>query len=391
MVTQTIKEKRSYETIAYMSTLSGCTPSIREWFTTIDLKHSVTVDNDRERRVKPPLRPMFLNEPTAQQLQYRLKSQTAKSSSEWIKTGTYCNNPVLRKYVYYKNPIEHCLYDVGGERTNWSGRLREELKDLRLNLGPSLVEYRETQRMFIGAVQKIRDIYRTVRGRSTIGRRKKRAPCRLAGAHLATTYGVMPLVSDLYESVERLTSVLDDPLFRRFSVYSSRNGRYQENNSGMSVDGYWKVSERATVYVQLLPAYGKFTLGNPAEWIWEATTLSFVIDWIIPIGTWLSSLDALEGVKDLKGTVTRKEEWGHWGEILEWASLTYPISSDRMMDCKYAGHSRSVIHEIPLPPLRWEPTESFRAVVNGVALMVGLGEQCKSNRKSNPLDWATYG
>jgi hypothetical protein len=333
-----------------------------------------------------------LNAPTIQPKQYKLKSISAKSSSGWVNVGTYCNKPILKKFVYYRNPVETCLYDIGSERTNWSGRMREELKDLRLNLGPSLVEYRETRDMFVSAAVTIRDIYRKVRSGKFITKRRKKTPCRLAGAHLGMTYGVMPLVGDLFESVERLKSVLDDPLIKRISVYNSRQGRYSEESAGQKLDGYWKVSERATAYIRLIPNYGGFTLGNPAEWIWEAVTLSFVIDWMIPIGSWLSSLDALSGVEDLKGTVTRKEAWGHTGEILPWESLTYPIVADRRSQTDYESHERFVISDVPLPPFpSWEPTKSWRALVNGVALLVGMGDQCKKKGKSNPNDWATYG
>jgi len=43
-------------------------------------------------------------------------------------------------------------------------------------------------------------------------------------------------------------------------------------------------------------AFKRLGLLNPVAVLWEVVPLSFVVDWFIPIGTYLASLDAMAGV-----------------------------------------------------------------------------------------------
>jgi hypothetical protein len=45
-------------------------------------------------------------------------------------------------------------------------------------------------------------------------------------------------------------------------------------------------------------------LTNPLAIAWELVPFSFVLDWLVPVGTWLQSLDATLGVKFVGGCRT---------------------------------------------------------------------------------------
>jgi hypothetical protein len=49
-----------------------------------------------------------------------------------------------------------------------------------------------------------------------------------------------------------------------------------------------------------------FTTGNLAESLWAGTSLSFMVDWFWNFGGYLSSFNAMNGVKSFKGTVGNK-------------------------------------------------------------------------------------
>jgi hypothetical protein len=100
---------------------------------------------------------------------------------------------------------------------------------------------------------------------------------------------------------------------------------------------------------------------NPALLVWELIPYSFVFDWIIPVGDFLGSLDALVGVENLlvgdSYTVTSYHE-----NVLEKTqSKTYV----RIVD-----YSRFVLSSSLLfPKLSYKPSKSLTAVANGVALL----------------------
>lgn len=372
----------THELLRTLEKTYGCTSQPREKIvdTLVTANMSKTLSNERESRPYP-LNPF--REVTSQNRQYRLKAKSAICRTQWYQTGTYCGNPIFEKRGYYANPIEECPHHIDGEITNWGGRLRNEIKDLSLNLGPSLVEYRETRNMFVSAAKSLINVVHRAKGGLYRGgykwQKHNKALCKMSAAHLQTTYGVMPLVSDLYDSVEILKSKLGKDLYRRFSAYDSRSGAIPSQVIGASrLTGRWAVSERATLYIKLLPNYDGFTVGNPAEWIWEATFLSFVVDWFVNIGDWLSSLDALRGVELYTGTRTRKQNWWVTHEVEPWPTVKgLPFVHSQTGRTDYNSHERFLITNIPLPVLRWRPTDSWHALVNATALLKGQSKECK--------------
>lgn len=60
-----------------------------------------------------------------------------------------------------------------------------------------------------------------------------------------------------------------------------------------------RAKARFTVRNSSVKSLVQLGLTNPAEVAWEVVPFSFVIDWFIPVGNFLSSLDSLVGVQDL--------------------------------------------------------------------------------------------
>jgi len=270
----------------------------------------------------------------------------------------------------YSSPI---LDDLSSQKL-WAAKLRDKLSVQKVNLGSSLAEYRESVRMFVKTAHALHNAYGVLRGRLP---RKKLRACSVPAAVLQYNFGVAPLVGDLYSSVEALRFRLNKPLRRKLSV-GVKVGRDKPFTYGphsyFDVECVYK--ERAKISYELNPSQylsQDFDFGNPVEWAWELIPFSFVVDWAIPIGSWLGRLDALQGVGDINGTVTIRRD-NRW-KYVSVDSKTYESPGT------YHGvtYKRSVITTIPMPPFpKWSPSLSWRRAINGVSLLLGISKSCRS-------------
>jgi hypothetical protein len=135
----------------------------------------------------------------------------------------------------------------------------------------------------------------------------------------------------------------------------------------------WTLTETAIVYTELDTNFQPITMGNPLEFAWEILPFSFVFDLLIPVGDWLSAMDALKGYSNGFGSVSRKRRYQCTSSVVPESYL----GSDTV-ECELPGlvrkktYSRDVIslNNIPLPNLPgWDPSKSHRAVVNMLALL----------------------
>jgi hypothetical protein len=100
---------------------------------------------------------------------------------------------------------------------------------------------------------------------------------------------------------------------------------------------------------------------NPALLVWELIPYSFVIDWLIPVGDFLSSLDALVGVENLlvgDSYIVKKKHKRVYVRID--TKTTY-------VEEHYARFA--LIPDLSFPKLGYKPSKSLTAVANGVALL----------------------
>lgn len=124
---------------------------------------------------------------------------------------------------------------------------------------------------------------------------------KAANDFLAYRYGISPLINDIQGAAEMLAEyVLSIPkTFVRSratissgvptSTYNVNNWQYTED-VGVTVTVKYKVTFQWRPFdISVLEQLG-FT--NPANVIWELTPFSFVFDWFLPIGNFLSSVSA---------------------------------------------------------------------------------------------------
>lgn len=146
----------------------------------------------------------------------------------------------------------------------------------------------------------------------------------VSDAHLALTYGWVPLAGDINDLCEWIEKRTAEPRTLKFRV--SRTLRVKGQSVGtngfipIKADGEIIVGLRLTMTerVSVPRALG---LLNPANVAWELVPFSFVVDWFVPIGSYLDSLGFFWGL-DYKCTraVIRRGHVKHYPGVFTFAA-----------------------------------------------------------------------
>jgi len=253
--------------------------------------------------------------------------------------------------------------------------LRSKIKDQNLNLALSLAEYRKTADLFSSAAKDVYAAFRSLRsgrGMKDIARYLKTPnddkQRDVANRWLQYQYGVKPTISDVYGSVEELNKKLYEGVFLyvNFTRKSSESGQaFWPNPSSPVGSSSWSVRHNVRVKARYKISGGgvkqlsQVGITNPALLVWELIPYSFVVDWLIPVGDWLSSLDALAGVSDLR-YYTIQNSLGHE------TGATYGggFSHEQVFYTRNGPYTN-----VSLPRLRYKPSDSLTKVLNGLALL----------------------
>lgn len=133
-------------------------------------------------------------------------------------------------------------------------------------------------------------------------------------AWLEWWYAFMPLVYDIWGGIEQLKNGFRSK-DKLFSVERTCSAPLDPGDfvgistlSGKTVTGTAEESVRIKLWGSIKDGVSyanSLGLTNPFTVLWELTPFSFVIDWLVPIGTWLDSFTADVGVDFVSGIETR--------------------------------------------------------------------------------------
>lgn len=128
---------------------------------------------------------------------------------------------------------------------------------------------------------------------------------KAAALQLEFSYGWAPLVGSLYDICQK--EFPPDPeiyISERFSQ------PYNFDGDNMSTEGKCSgsCSFVAIMHMPLTASAAKLGLINPVSVAWEVVPFSFIVDWFIPISTYLQSFDLLAGyyIKDKSSSISYK-------------------------------------------------------------------------------------
>jgi hypothetical protein len=223
-------------------------------------------------------------------------------------------------------------------------RLSKKLNNRDIDLGVALGEARETAHFIQGAMLSAFVAAKHARRGNLSGVLKalglsanadpklqqfRDVPDKVAGAWLGYSYGVRPLLADVFGAVKALEKRHESP-----TIMTYRATELCELNFGlqtpsiltdgttdpayfMQVKGFHKASSKMTFSVDnpFLYKLSQLGLTNPLAVAWELVTLSFVVDWFIPIGAWINGLVPPQGVSNVRRTVTWSGEVNFSGHL----------------------------------------------------------------------------
>lgn len=200
---------------------------------------------------------------------------------------------------------------------------------------------------------------------------------------LELQYGWNPFLSDVYGAADALSKRSKGDWRVTAKATRSRNQFYEvskEPKSNTNFDAHRcraKVMRSAFTRIDALPAneatisLSSLGITNPLLIAWELVPYSFVVDWCLPIGNWLDSLDAMLGYTDsyVSTSVFVKAEWTDEG-------LSGTFSTGGWTRNNFSGSKRVVSlvrtasSGVPLPSIpRIKDPISLGHMANGLALL----------------------
>lgn len=211
-----------------------------------------------------------------------------------------------------------------------------QVRNNKLDMGVFLGEFKETIQTVTDLARDIHTLLQIIRhpskGLRLLSNRSLRqlaagAARQSSHEYLRYTYGIRPLMSDMYAACSALSrGITDLPVGRAYvnakdpdfnaGLYKTAGFPKQANIDlleGLFSRGY-KIEVLYRVTNPTLYQLQRYGVLNPLTVVWELTTLSFVADWFTGIGNFLSGLNLSIGLNYLMGYETA---WvNNRGEVL---------------------------------------------------------------------------
>lgn len=278
-------------------------------------------------------------------------------------------------------------------------KARLNLKQQDVNLGVAFAERNRTARLMGDTCLQLANAYRYLRR----GQWQKAA--RELGLHnpkkprgssvpqkwLELQYGWKPLLSDVYGSCQALAKLdrhdwrvtakgtISEPIDVRGDSYDSVDREDLQIGSGRAVGirGCF-VRIDAVPANELMIRLAALGLLNPLEIAWELVPFSFIVDWALPIGDYLQSLDAMLGYSQAYCSISTLERYSNSFTLED----TPPFDPGGSLYTsrwvirrgasteEYIRLNRTVPANVPLPTMpRIKDPSSLGHMANGLALL----------------------
>jgi len=322
--------------------------------------------NDIQQRVKPA---DLIASMTALPLQYFDQEEVGYHEYPYFDSWS--------QKVIYNLPVAGVPFKKYGTLPSWDWPLavRKRIERTQVNLGNSMVEYRQTTDMFKSYAKAVRDSAFRIR---KLRRYKEQPRKAIAGHYLGYSYGLKPIAQDLGEAVAALVEKLDRTLYKRMTTrrrgsYTGQQTVRESNGLLFDYDVSWKriADERVVFYYKIKPArgiaYSELSFGSPIEWLWEVTPFSHVIDWGFNVGEYLASLDALDGITDMSLNYSRKMLYEHTKTLSPWETKGKMIVPNKLSTREYVRTYQSTVPQAQPPT--WKPSKSWWTASNALATL----------------------
>lgn len=279
------------------------------------------------------------------------------------------------------------LFD-SNEQLALLGKLLEKIKIHEFNLAVNLGQMKELSGMVSSNLFKFgRAVLALKHGDFATAARQLGAKPRgtrlkasdISGRWLELQYGWLPTVSDMYEAAKAFHAISEGP---RKAVVRTSIRKENEFNASTSGNYSCKAMNRLTRYIQYemyeeMSAPRQLGLLDPLSLVWELLPYSFVVDWAIPIGTYLEQLNQIPYLKGRFLTTTVRKRWGiydwqwlvpHLNGPLWNTTVDQPLPSADAARYTKVDRVSSVALDVPFPTFNQGGGVHGKRVWNAIAL-----------------------
>lgn len=282
-----------------------------------------------------------------------------------------------------------------------STKTRLKIGDQKAGLGETILQANRTLDMFGTNVLRIVTAYRAIRSgrpkdawnalylsarrRQGLRFQKSYAVSRekaVGQLWLELQYGWLPLVRDIYGVTEALHARLKQQgVYERATASNTRKFSDSWNPGGFAATTVTSATSYGVKYIVYYRIIDQETrtlqqLGiiNPVAVAWDLVPFSFLVDWLLPIGNWLSSMTSTAGLEFVAGCkMTKKVETTtrvDWVQKLNKPDLESTYTADRRGSKSRRTFTRSTLTDWPSVSLpRFKNPFSRTHMLNGLALL----------------------
>lgn len=340
-------------------------------------------------------------------------------SHDWCIPTSVLNGPGTSNFtegtIFFKNSF--VVGSVADETASWidaisnkaTRKLLTKIRDQTFNAAIATAERAQTAELFSSTATRVAKSITSLRrgnfvkaaqdlglvAQKRAGRRFKKQFAvdqskAIGNAWLELQYGWKPLLSDVYGSMELLatTNTPLNTIYKKVSTWDRRFAKINiqtKNNVGSYV-GYSTITRKGEQSVSYrtgctfsktsppLKTLQSVGITNPLLVVWEKIPYSFVVDWFLPIGNYLESLDATHGLEFYDGYRSSLRKFDcHSSKDVQYNNgylFTYQWNIE---DYKTVNFTRSVMGSFPLAPLpRFKNPISTSHVSSAIALLLQL-------------------
>lgn len=237
--------------------------------------------------------------------------------------------------------------------------------------------------------KRILDDYLRKQGRRYPAQQQQRINDFVADTWLEYSYGWKPLIHDLYQTAEACASLVVERqgvvrVARKRAMsqsyfYKSETPGCRKHTHDITSKKWIEIELRYRIPSTGVPITTAFGLNNPLEVAWELVPFSFVADWFLPIGSYLSSLTAYTDLEFHDGWKTSKHQWSVSNKVIGGndelsGGNTYQfVSSNVTSQVDQFTITRSLLSSFPVVSFPdWKDPRSFAHAASAIALLQSL-------------------
>lgn len=173
-----------------------------------------------------------------------------------------------------------------------------------VQMGMNLAQLGPTIQLFKGLggalVSPLKTVGTLMKNASKRGGGKRFLLGEVPDAYLAFQFGVKPLMQDVYAAAQ----IWNSPKFKGVPIMGHASLTYPyaviRGSNAWSYNETYKVAVKRVCTISIrnpnLASLQQWGLLNPAVVAWDMLPFSFVLDWFVPIGSWLSSFTDFAGI-----------------------------------------------------------------------------------------------